>query len=204
MSKALADRVHEFLQRESTCPNFKKRSPDLACVGNAAQNLVVNAQPGGAFHDLLLLKGPAPLFADPGVRQAINTLVQFVLAYAPELQLPPEAATTLAPIIFAVVWEYYIGGHDISTNNVIPASVLSTPPVSQKPSQCSTATAEICNVGCSMIGPIQSCSTDCSSTTTGCGATGTIKTTAFIGVQTGHERFILPTAVQEAKPYCTP
>jgi len=201
MPQVLANRVQELIVRESTCSNLKKRAIDLSCVSGAAEALIINAQPGAALNDLLLLRGRGPQFGAVDVARALATAIQFARSFAPGLRVDAQTAADFGAVAFSIAYEVLYDHMVLSTENVISASKLTTT------SSCSaTSTAANCDVGCSMIGPIQFCSTTCTHTTTGCSPTGSIRTTAFKGINTGPIQTSTGkyTTTTAAGPYCVP
>lgn len=201
MPKDLAKRVQEIIVRQSACSNFKKRAIDLGCVSGAAEALIINAQPGAALNDLLLLRGPGLQLAAADVARALTAAVQFAQRFAPVLHVVPQAAADFGAVAFAIAYEVIYDHMVLSKENVIAASKLATT------SSCpATSTATDCDVGCKMIGPIQFCSTICTRTTTGCSPTGSIRTTAFEGKITGPRQTSTGkiTTARVTSPYCIP
>ncbi len=207
MPQSLANRAQEIIKRESSCSKLRKRALDLKCVSGATEALIVNAQPGGALNDLLFLRGPGPQFGAADVARALTTAIQFARNFAPVLKVDPETAANFGAIAFSMAYEVLYHHMVLSTNNVISASQLRTGTTSV----CSaTKTATDCDVGCSMIGAIQFCSTTCTRTTTGCSATGKIRTTGWEGLNTGPIQKptaqvpVTPTATAKADAAPTP
>lgn len=173
MPEDLARRMDELIRRSSQCPTadefnkgLQKRLNDFGAVICAAEAVIINAAPGTAFADYLVVRPrPFPWTAGDAVR-AMNVVMQFARGYAPALQLDPETAAAVGVGAFAVAWEVLINNKPLSTSNVIPAQSLS----GTITSMCSTTRADECLVNCRMIGAIERCGTTCAKKT-GCGAT---------------------------------
>ncbi len=81
MPQVLANRVQKLIVHELTCFNLKKWAIDLSCVSDAAEALIINAQPGAALNDLLLLRGRGPQFGAVDVARALATAIQFARSF---------------------------------------------------------------------------------------------------------------------------
>ncbi|KAI9800271.1 MAG: hypothetical protein M1833_003385 [Piccolia ochrophora] len=126
LPKQLASRIQEIINRsgDSSCSNLQKRAIDLSCVSDAAEQVILNAQAGGALHDLIVLGGQGPQFQAADVSRALRTAVDYARNMAPALRLDPTRAAAFGAVAFALAYQVLINQDDLSNKNVIPASAL--------------------------------------------------------------------------------
>lgn len=183
MPSDLASRAQEIIARSDNgyCSAWRKspqhirkakRAADFSSVICASETLLINAQPGGALSDLLILRpNHGMAFTGADAAAALNVVMGMARDFASALLLPPEVAEQIGIAVFSIAWEIFINGKTLSGENVIPAESLSS--ASGATSACST-TSKQCQVGCSIIGSIKGCETDCQTKTVSqCGGSST-------------------------------
>lgn len=180
MPDELANRMDEIIRRSTQCPDgvafgqkLRKRLDNYGGVICAAQAVVVNAAPGTAFADFLVVRPQGLPWASADAARAMMVVVQFARAYAPALALDPATAASIGMGAFAIAWEVLINNKALSAANDIPATALSGTSFAG----CSSTSVNECFVDCSMIGAIKSCGTSCMPQTS-CGAISLMTTTA--------------------------
>lgn len=186
MPEDMAKRMGEMIRRTGNdhCPaaalfqhpELHRRIADLGAVVCAAESILVNAAPGYAFADYLVVHPPAlPWTAADAVR-AMNTVMEMARGMAPILQLDAETAASVGVGAFAVAYQVLVLGTPLGKSNVIPASALSGSTGSEL---CSTTKADECFVNCRFIGALEKCQTTCTEVTS-CGATSKLTTTTTV------------------------
>lgn len=175
-------------------PELRRRIADLGAVICAAESILVNAAPGYAFADYLVVHPRAlPWTAADAVR-AMNTVMEMARGMASILQLDAETAASVGVGAFAVAYQVLVLGTPLGKSNVIPASALSGSAGSEL---CSTAKADECFVNCRFIGALEKCQTTCTEVTS-CGATSKLMTTTTVPWTFSFTESQVPT--QTAKP----
>jgi len=115
MPEDLARRMDGLIRRSNQCAaaddfnkRRQKRLADFGAVICGAEALIVNAAPGTAFADYLVVQpGALPWTAADAVR-AMNTVMQFARDSAPALRLSPEKAALVGVGAFALAREVLI------------------------------------------------------------------------------------------------
>ncbi|KAH8433391.1 uncharacterized protein LDX57_011025 [Aspergillus melleus] len=152
----------------------RRRLEDYSSVICGAETILKEANPRGVFVDLLLVQAHPRLewTAGDAVR-ALNVVLAFARNRANHMDVTYEQAAQVGHVAFALAWEVFINGQQLTTHNTISAGELDE---ANTASSCSTKTANDCAVGCSVRANLAVCHTTCTKTT-GCSATGTIATT---------------------------
>ncbi|KAH7029901.1 uncharacterized protein B0I36DRAFT_412362, partial [Microdochium trichocladiopsis] len=141
MDIGLAARIDEVMHRAKECKDGQDfdatESPSrlggsygsAICGGEA---VVAMAQPGGAFNDLLLINPTSITFsfaaAAGPVARASRVLSEFVLAYAPTLDITPEAAEMMANYVFALAVRTLIDNVSLAAENPIKSDLVDETP----------------------------------------------------------------------------
>lgn len=175
LDQDLASRIDEVMRRMSSCQDGSdfdaqnptgKRGPGYEAVICGAEGVASMAGSQGTFNDLLLINARNMNFgfADGAgeVARAATVVQNFVLAYAPLLDLGPDVAIDIANFLFALAIDVFIENVPLGSQNRIQAIMITT----------STATA-----------------TSTTATSSGCSPTETLVSTRWIEV--AHDIFAL-------------
>jgi hypothetical protein len=139
----------------------------------AAQQIILNASPGGPFEDLVVLQGKSLAWSAPLLIQAMQDVIAFAVAQARFTRLSNEAATTVGLYAFTLAYTVIKNNKPLSTENLIPASELKGS-ISTSPSPTtfvtratnsivttSSASLMECLATCTMYGVMKACITSC-------------------------------------------
>ncbi|KXJ93558.1 hypothetical protein Micbo1qcDRAFT_203626 [Microdochium bolleyi] len=138
---SLASRIDEAMHRMSDCQDgrdfdaLQGSSRAGTSYGSAicgAEAVVTMVRPGGAFNDMLLINptSVAIKFSEVAVPvfRASRVLAEFVLAYAPMLDIPTEAAEMLGNFVFALAVQTLVENVPLAAENPILGKLLSNSP----------------------------------------------------------------------------
>lgn len=114
----------------------RRAGPGYGAAICAVEGAATMARQGGPLNDLLLLNPNQLRFgfaaAAGDVARAANIAVDFVVAYAPMLDLPEDVAVQLGNFLFALAVDTLLENLPLGEENRIEASLLTTetPPTS--------------------------------------------------------------------------
>lgn len=141
LDRNLAPQIDEIMHRSQECedgqkfdridkPGRRRADGTYGKAICAAEAAVIMANRGGPLNDLLLLNTGHVTFdfaeAAGAVTRASNVVTDFVLAYAPMLDISPDLAEQLGNLLFALAVNTIMEGRAIIQNNRIPAASITT------------------------------------------------------------------------------